>query len=276
MSTKVKIIVFFLMFTFFSSLDARQCLHFKRYKKSKITHYAVLSERCTGSNYIDNLIKLNFECPEGVYAFKHFPPWFQLPAESYQGPAEFYSLTGFDNYLFIIIFRSPYDWSRSFHKNPWHCHNSLKHLAFSDFIRTKWDYTFDKGMKGQFAYNNLVDKNPLNGELFKNIFELRSAKIKTMLMLGERAKNVYFINYEAVRDHPKEVKEEIQKIYKLIPKEGFKEVEYYKGMANKGVYVEKKYPPINPEDLIYINSQLDVELERIIGYELIHDAEKID
>jgi hypothetical protein len=117
------------------------------------------------------------------------------------------------------------------------------------------------------ADNPLIDLNPENGLPFDNIFKLRTAKIKAMLKIKKRAPNVYYINYEILRDHTEEVLNEIAMLYHLQLNNPFSPVETYKGNGKKD-YKPKEYLDISEADLAYINSQLDEKLERQIGYQL--------
>lgn len=235
-----------------------------------ITKFSLYSERCSGSFYLSSLLFSNVEQLEPKhFCHKHFPPWFTLPRESYLGPKEHYTFEGTDDCLFVIIFREPYDWARSFNKDPWHGHPSMYKLPFSVFIRKPWELNpNDKHVLVFSKWNALLDKNPETQSSFNNIFELRTAKIRNMLMIKDRAKHVYYVNYEIVRDKPQEVLKEIANTFNLKLKPNYEPVVYYKGWDKMGVYQPKEYQPISDEDLIYINSQLDESLENQIGYKL--------
>ncbi len=241
-----------------------------------ITKVALFSERCSGSNYILSLIQENFEILTPFFCHKHFPPWFELPAKKYCGNPQHYHFEGTEDYLFIIVFRDPYDWVRSFHRIPWHAHPSLQGIPFEQFIRRPWrldpsDFIREK------IYNPLMDQNPIDGSPFKNVLELRTAKIRTMLKIKNKANNVYYLNYESVRDHPREVLEEIQNRFGLVPNPaGYQPVLQNKGFKNQPVYTKRKYLKINKTDLDHINSNLDKPLERKIGYRIIKDPEKLE
>ena len=90
-----------------------------------------------------------------------------------------------------------------------------------------------------------------------------------MLEVGNRAVNVYLLNYEVIRDHPEEVLSEIASLFDLKKQETFVPLTYYKGSRENGIYHKKRYERIPPLDLSYINSCLDKDLEKSIGYELI-------
>jgi hypothetical protein len=236
-----------------------------------ITRLQLFSERSSGSNYINTLIKQNLSInirndSYGYYGHKHWPVWLQLPANEYLGPKEYYTFEKSDDTLFVIIFRNPYDWLRSFNKQPFSAARDLWKLPFSEFIRSPWasneKETIVSSQKKLYPY---FDCDPLTKSPFQNVMKLRSAKIETMLMIRDRVKNIYYINYEVVRDHPKQVIEEIARIYGVQRKHPFQNVTTYKGGKNV-IYKPKVWPSISKEDVAYINQQLDRELEASINY----------
>ena len=242
-----------------------------------ITKLAIYSERCSGSNYIQSLVLQNFDISLEPFCSKHFPPWFELPPSHYLGNPKNYTFENTDDYLFIVIFRNPYDWVRSFYDTPHYSSREIKKMGFSEFIRAPWALDLNhEVVKRQTAFNPLMDRNPTDGSLFKNVLKLREAKIHTMLMIKDRVKNIYYINYETARDSPKEVLKEIEKIFEITSNLTYQPVVYYKGKEDSGVYQKKEYVSISRRDLKYINKHLNKNLEKMIGYKLIDDPKELD
>lgn len=270
---------FFLVFGLFifstPLLSQEFAIKAKKQGHIPITKFSIFSERCSGSNYLEQLILLNLEIESGKFCHKHFPPWFDLPLEKYHGDPRHYTFEETDDFLFFVIFRNPYDWVRSFFRKPWHGSDELFHMSFSKFIRTPWTLNPQETVvQTEIVFNPLMDR-PSNGSYFRNVFELRSAKIRNMLEIGNKASNVYIINYEIARDHPEEVLAEISKIYSLKAKPVYTPVIYYYGDKNQGIYENKQYKPISKADLKYINSKLDETLEEQIGYETVKKVKKL-
>jgi hypothetical protein len=234
-----------------------------------LTKFAVFAERCSGSNYVESLLKLNFELVEDAYCHKHFPPWFTIPRIA-QEHKQYHLFKKNEDVLNIIIFRNPYDWVRSLHNMPWHAVKSLFNISFSKFIRAPWKLNPKVPViVEQAKYNSMLDINPKTKHPFKNVFELRTAKIKTMLLIKDHVANSYYVNYETVRDHPKEVIQEIASLFDVKANLVYQPVIYYKGKEEKGVYTKKKYIPMTVKDHIYINDILNKKLESEIGYRLL-------
>ena len=233
-----------------------------------ITQVQFFGERCSGTNYLEALVLKNFNFNPPYYSFgwKHFPvwldgDWFQTILPEYGGNP---FLQKNDQCLFIVVFRDPYDWLRSFYEKPYHASKQFKKTVdsnFTRFIKTPWD------AEEKLQY---IESNPVDGSRFKNVMKLRSARIRNMLGIGEIVANIYYVQYEMIRDYPEEVMQEIADFFGIKTSKSFVPVtEYYKGgRVKEKTFKERKYFGISKEDLIYINKYLDADLESRIGYEL--------
>lgn len=238
-----------------------------------LTKFAVFAERCSGSNYVESLIQLNFDLIEDAYCHKHFPPWFTVP-ERAQIHKQYHLFEKSVDTLNIIVFRDPYDWIRSLHGMPWHAQKSLFNMPFNKFIRSPWKLNPNAPViKEQRKFNSMLDINPKTGRIFEDIFELRITKLRTMLKIKNHVANSYYVNYEVVRDHPQEVLHEIAEFFNVKAHSIFQPVIFYKGKEEKGVYEKKDYRPISLKDHAYINKKLNEKLEAKIGYSLIPPGE---
>ena len=111
--------VFLFLFINLYSVDFSN--EFNHHYSTEIKSFKILGERCSGTNFILQLIYKNIlDFPE-VFLFhfghKHFLPWFDFPTDHQKLQALSYSncdLTDSDECLFIFIIRDPYDWIRSF------------------------------------------------------------------------------------------------------------------------------------------------------------------
>lgn len=244
-------------------------------QKSKLLKFAVFGERCSGTNYTSSLFDQNTFLEFQSWGHKHFPPWFDLPQDCWRGPQHLYTYQGSGSHLFIIVIRNPYDWVRSLRRLPWHAHEMLWNLPLSEFLRTPWFINpKDPEVQELRRQNLLMDKDPETGANFENVLQLRTAKIKNMLMILERAKNVYVVRYETLRDHPKEVLREVSEIFgiKLKP---FEPVTSYKGHSGWAAYQPRKYCPFTQEDIDFIRVNLDEDLESFLGYQLVCDPAEV-
>ena len=267
----------FLLFCF-NCFAAQYGLGWKVGEDPKITKLQIFSERCSGTNYTRELLLNNLNTNRGNDLFyehflhPHFPPWLELPIENWHGRKEQYTFEGTEDILFIILFRNPYDWLRSFAADPMHSVPKLQGQTFSNFIRLPWEI---RHIESFHADNPLLDRNPKDGSLFRNSIELRNAKTKNFLEIPKKVANVYFINYEIARDFPEEVLAEIASLFNLRVKDTFSPIRYYRGHKYNGLYRKINYGSISEEDLEYINFYLDEELENTIGYEIVLNSSNI-
>lgn len=273
----MRFLFFILLFTCTSIQALEYGLSAKCEGGKPITHVKVYSERCSGSNYVIQLILTNFEKIKWErFCHKHFPPWLDYPNLPYLGDSRHHTFKKTGHVLFIVVFRNPYDWVRSLHRQQHHTPQTTQALPFGEFIRIPWELDPNIAEVVELQQlNPLMDRNPATGALFENPMQLRTAKIKTMLEINNRAKNVYYVNYETVRDHPREVLREIQNIFWLKLTLAYQPVIHYKNDKQQGIYKANNYAPLSEIDLDYINTHLDPELERRIGYALTSNPDEL-
>jgi hypothetical protein len=234
----------------------------------------VFAQRGSGSNYLQALIKKNFSIPETYrYGHKHFPIWAHAPLDSQRGSyaqnEDFYTLDHNENCLFIVIVREPYDWIRSLYSAPHHSRGSLRRMSFRRFIRSPWRLDErDPSVIEEKMKNPLTDKDPFTGLDFQSALYLRTAKLRTFLALKDKVHHIYYINYEVLQKHPKQVLQEISELFDIPTKQTFIDIKEYKGQLEYGKYTKRKYAPLFMIDLAQINKGLNPELEAKMGYKL--------
>lgn len=258
-----------LLYPYLSVYTQTLALYSHRVGNEPICKVQIFGERCSGTNFLHALLRENIDIGQKesdswyYYGWKHFPMWLHVPYES-NPPSESlernYTFEGSENYLFVVIFRDPYDWIRSIHRQHHHLKPEMI-VDFKHFIRSEW-----------FSFVAL-DTNPVTGGNFENGMKLRTERIKNMLLIKDLVKNIYYVRYEILRDYPQEVLKEISEQFNITLKD-YTPIILYKGDGH--VYKESSYDPIEQEDLDYINSQLDSAVENSIGYQLIEKAEEIN
>jgi hypothetical protein len=149
----------------------------------KVTIYG---ERCSGTNYLEELLVLNFNV-EIVwnYGWKHF--------------FGFNDLSNSDDTLFIGIIRNLEDWINSLYRQKYHLPRVL--TTSNDTYLNDTFYSIN--------YNNdeiMSDRNIDTGERYKNIFELRFVKNKFLIeKMPKLVKNYCLITYDNLIDNFKDV-----------------------------------------------------------------------
>lgn len=147
-----------------------------------IKYFTIYGERCSGTNYLNNIINLNFDIEiTWKYGWKHF--------------YGFDDLSNSDDTLFICITRNPYDWMNSLYANPHHlCYDVRKNIQ--NFLNNII-FSFNDSNNNDESKEIMEDRNIYTSERYKNIFDLRHNKIKYLVeTLPLLVKNYILIRYE--------------------------------------------------------------------------------
>jgi hypothetical protein len=228
-----------------------------------IHSFQVIGERASGTNFLRSIVKKNLNIqPTNVLGWKHgFPHMTAIPQDC----------------LVLCSVRNPLDWVLSMHKRPWHAHPDLQSLDWSPFIRAPWhsivdrqDHFADPQAGVQTTGQDLqLDRHPITGELFDNIFKLRTAKLQSLLGMLNRNCTVAYVQMERATENPLDVVAWIAEEYALetsqtklrLPK---------RRMGNRykrSVTARPETPDrINPSDLSFLRAQVDPEIEDLFGY----------
>ena len=220
--------------------------------------YTIYGERCSGTNFLENIINMNFDVNiTWEYGWKHF---FGLQDDK---------LKNSDDTLFICIVRNLPDWINSFYRNMHHLplkyKNNMSDEEKLDEFLNKEFWSFNDNNKNRDITKEIMnDRNIYTGDRYKNIFELRHTKIKWMLEdLPNKVKNCIFIRYEdlindfdetllKIKDKGLEVKKNINfplntynyknnKKKKFIPKKNSISTKFILSNPNLIPFYEKKY-----------------------------------
>ena len=218
-----------------------------------IENFTILGERCSGTHFLQYALSRNFKI-NYISGQKHFFG-FSEPSNS-------------DNLLTICLIRNPIDWIDSFFKRkhhvPPHNKSKIEDFIFNEFYSI---YETQEDIKNK-GYEIMEDRNYITGERYQNIFELRKMKNDYFLnIINKKAKNVYILKYEDLRDDYINTLNNLKNKFNLIPyKEEYEKIAKYKGTFND-LYALK---PILISDEIknIIKEKIDIEQEKLLGYEL--------
>ena len=197
-----------------------------------IKKYTIYGERCSGTNYLEQLMLANFDVEiTWNYGWKHF--------------FGFNDLSNTYDVLFIGIIRNLCDWVNSLYRKKHHLKPEI----------TKDVNTFLTGSFYSFDENNneiMEDRHIETKKRYKNIFELRQVKNNFLLeKMPNLVKNYCIITYDSLLDNFVNIMNKI-KNYGLVVKNGINfpvNVYYYK--KNKDIIYKKKKNRI--EDEIILN-----------------------
>lgn len=146
----------------------------------KITIYG---ERCSGTNYLEQLLILNFDVEvTWNYGWKHF--------------FGFQDLSHTDDILFICIVRNLYDWVNSLYREKHHLPSCL--TTNIDIFLNDTFYSLHYDNNNNITNEEIFeDRNIETNERYKNIFELRRVKNKFLVeKLPTLVKNYCIITYD--------------------------------------------------------------------------------
>lgn len=226
----------------------------------RISQIQIFGERCSGTNFLESLLRNNFPSIEITWRFgwKHFFP--KQP------------LIDTAHCLFIVIHRDPFDWLQSFHKKPHHAAPALKRISFSKFIRHEWwcEWRESTGIeRGDPAYGAemMFERNPDTGDRFITPMQLRTAKIRHWAALENEVENIKYVSYGRLILDQEGWLTELSRQFFLDKHPTFLGVSTYKGHMRKK-FTEKRYPPISIRDIDFIADQLDHALEASVGYDI--------
>jgi len=214
----------------------------------KVTIYG---ERCSGTNYLEELLLLNFDI-EIVWdhARKHF--------------FGFNDLSNSDDVLFIGIIRNLEDWINSLYREKHHLSHNL-----TENIDTYLNNTFYS------IYENnteiIEDRNMETNEKYKNIFELRRIKNKFLIeKMPTLVKNYCLITYDELSNNFIDIMNKLRDCGLKIKNdiEFPLNVSYYK--KEKNILFVKKVNEISKE----IINKLIIEDKELLFYEKLMFPQK--
>lgn len=217
---------------------------------SEIKNYTIMGERCSGTNYLEQLITENFNISiTWKYGWKHFFGFYDFKGSEDE-----------DETLFIGITRHPIEWIDSFFKIQHHIKNAP--LPINKFLYEPVISINDNGTLIQEDYNYL------NNKPYKNIFELRYLKNEYLLnIMPKKVKNYKLIQYELIRDNPGEFLEQLERQFNLTRNyQLFKNIKYYKDDKNREY--KKQEISINRLTIMFIIKNINKIQEDKLGYKI--------
>ena len=228
-----------------------------------IKNFTIYGERCSGTNYIEELILKNFNIElTWKYGFKHF--------------FGFNDLSNSDDTLFIGIIRNPYNWLNSFYLVPHHIpKENIKNI--DTYLNNEWYSVYNKNDNKWFidkdidTNERLFDRNLYTKNRYKNIFDMRYTKIKFLIEdMPYKVKNYIFIKYEDLIDNFENTFNKI-KDKGLTIKDNIdyplNSIKYKKDDNIQFIEKTDKDYKIKRE-IILQNNNFNIEYEKILGYNI--------
>ena len=226
-----------------------------------ITHVCILGERVSGTSFVQSLFNVNTTLkPNSSFGHKHF---FQ--------DVEAIQKMNTSHILFVLVTRDIIEWLQSFKNSTFHADIPIRNCTnLSKFIRMEWKCIEDETsgvsqMDKKYGTEMLFERDPLTGNRFSNVIQMRTCKINHWMSLKNIVPNFVHIRYEDVRDDPEDFLVNICQIYGICRHREFNPVKSVRGKG-RVEYVRKNYPEISQEDINFILEELDEDSESLIGY----------
>lgn len=228
--------------------------------------FQVIGERASGTNFVNRIIRQNMALrPTKALGWKHgFPHMLAIPPTC----------------AVVCAVRNPVDWVLSMHKRPWHAHPDLQALAFSDFIQAEWHSIVDgaghfpalKPGSDRIGQDLQLDRHPITGQRFANIFKLRTAKLQALMGMVHRDCTVIFVQMEHATQQPHDFLTWLADACALAPPPS--------DLKLPGRRLGNRFTrstaarPVTPDalssaDSTFMHAQLDSATEAALGYPLI-------
>ena len=236
----------------------------------QIKKFAILGERCSGTNFLEESILANFNLTHTIeYGSKHFFCFNK------------YDKAKTADTLFIGIIRNPIYWLNSFSKELYHIpeinRSPLKNFLFNEFYSVDDELDVSNNNNNVFLMNsqpytykyktNTKDLNYVTGKKYKNIFEMRKLKNNYLInIMPTQVKNFILINYEDLLYNYDQTLSDLKLKFHLIQTtKKFEIVTKYK-KSETYKFVRQRLISF-PENLIKLLwSNLDVNQEARLGY----------
>ena len=246
---------------------AEKGIYIRRVSPNMPVMYQVIGERASGTNIIRKMLFKNLrrmmrtEC----LGWKHgFPRMLAIP----------------ENMITFVCVRDARKWGLSMHKRPWHAHPQMQQFDYSDFIRARWHSIVDRVSDFETIHPELepeapgrplqFDRHPVTGLPFANLYDLRRAKLEGHLSMLYRGGDVVVLRMESFLSEPDRLLNEITEAFGLERKADYVR-ETHARLGNRFTSTIRDRPEtpeeMSAEDIDFMKSQLNLCLERQLGYD---------
>ena len=227
--------------------------------------FVILGERCSGTNFLEEALTQNFDITyTSEYGSKHF-----FCNNNYT--------TASEDTVFIGIVRNPIYWLNSFSKELYHIpsiNKPLRNFLFNEFYSVFDEQQNKKSMMDFNIFSNNVsepinpkDLNYLNGNKYKNIFEMRKLKNHYLMnIMPRKVKNYILINYESLLYNYDATLNTLQSKFDLVKKnETYVKIKNYK-KSDTYNFKQQRLITFKNELIHIIWENLDTCQESALGY----------
>lgn len=230
-----------------------------------VDHFQIFGDKNSGTNLARTLIAKNLTVEDRpIYGWKH-----SVPAMAAFSPGA----------LVVVLVRNAVDWSTAMYRLP---HRNLLEdgsTAYSDFIRREWYSSIGRKprrnwtkpwnvpTREDFEHRELqLDRHPITGQRYRDIFEMRRVKLTAMLGVRHRGVNMAVVRFEDLRQDPHGFIQGLADRFELSSK---REVHAPRQRLSPGRLSgrEKSVPQaLSASDTAFLLRGLDPDSEALAGY----------
>ena len=164
----------------------------------------IFGMRCSGTNYLEQLIRANLQDILIVDSMGHKHLWNANINNPYRKPN-----------CIIVIVRNPFDWLRSVHREPHHC-PQLIGKDFQTFLTQKWKAYYGKNWNDPLTSKRMSIVLPQNlREEFDHVMDMRNQKLAIYKELCEKNPQTTFLRLKDVQENPEKTIKYICKLFDL-------------------------------------------------------------
>ena len=195
-----------------------------------INKIVIYGERCSGTNYLEQLLLLNFNVEiTFAYGWKHF--------------FGFNDLSNTDGILFIGIVRNLVDWINSLYREKYHLPSSVT-------LNEKCFFNNEMYSISENGDEIMEDRHIDTHNRYKNIFELRHIKNKFLIeKMPLLVKNYCLITYDELMTNFENVMNRFQKYNLTIKNDIHFPLNIYFDSKNNSIIFNKKTNTISYEQI---------------------------
>lgn len=229
-----------------------------------LNKFTIYGERCSGTNYVEQLICSNFDVSlTWEHGFKHF--------------FGFMNISNSDDTLFIGVVRDPVKWINSLYIKPHHICKECKHNKGAFLNKPMYSQPNDWDSKKYYGPHYKFfgeDRHIYTRKRYKNIFEMRHTKLRFLVDdMPKKVKHYLLIRYEDLLQNFEATMEKIKNAG-LMVKPGISfPVNYTANMTGNIVNTTKPVFDINqneklliPKKIIITHPSFKKKYEQALGY----------
>ena len=226
------------------------------------TELAMFGERCSGLTYVEQRMVTTFPGLKvtGEHGWRHA---FVNPA--YIKPSTFC----------VVVVRNALDWIQNLHRTPFQAGEWSQNASISEFLRNEWSCTTNGRVLGKpfqklgLERNTelLTERHPITGARIRNVLELRSLKMMSLLKVQHLTPNFAYLRYEDMVNAGDEMMDLLQAKLGMQRRADMAEIEL--DLALQGDPDTDEQTPVaelSEEDLRFIDTELDHKTEAAFGY----------